>query len=129
MTKTRASLQATMQADAAVLRSAASLERAADTVERVQAEVHHLGVPVGAEAAGAADVSGSRREADPTAPAIGFGRAAVELANLATVARALCASARARTESRGAHARDDHPDLDPHQRVRYVIGGPDHPGP
>ncbi|MGH9112939.1 MAG: pyridine nucleotide-disulfide oxidoreductase, partial [Acidimicrobiales bacterium] len=51
----------------------------------------------------------------------------VELGNLATVAGALCAGALARSESRGAHARSDHPDVDPAQRVRYFVGGPVRP--
>ena len=46
-----------------------------------------------------------------------------ELRNLATVGAALAAGALARTESRGAHARTDFPDLDPAQRVRYVTSG------
>jgi L-aspartate oxidase len=46
-----------------------------------------------------------------------------ELRNLATVGAALAAGAQARTESRGAHARTDFPQLDPAQRVRYVTGG------
>ncbi|HZA85834.1 MAG TPA: FAD-binding protein [Acidimicrobiales bacterium] len=99
VTKARASLQRSMTAGAGVLRSAASLDRAR-------------------EAAGLA-VAGA------TGPAAVPGPDVVELDNLATVARALCACALARTESRGAHARSDHPDLDPAQRVRYVVGGPD----
>ena len=43
-----------------------------------------------------------------------------ELANLAAVARALLASAAARTETRGAHARLEHPGTDPSWRCRLV---------
>jgi len=49
--------------------------------------------------------------------------AALEAANLLTVARALVCAASARTESRGTHARSDHPDADPAQRRRLVCGG------
>jgi L-aspartate oxidase len=90
----REALQRAMTADAGVLRSADSLERARD-------------------AAGAA-LAGTRR--DQSADGDDW-----ELANLATVGCALVASALARTESRGAHARSDFPDVDPRQRVRYVV--------
>ena len=53
-------------------------------------------------------------------------RASVEAANLALAARALLAAATVRTESRGAHVRLDHPQLDPDRsrstRVRLVDG-------
>ena len=49
--------------------------------------------------------------------------AALEAANLLTVARALVCAASARTESRGTHARSDHPDTDPAQCRRLVCGG------
>ncbi len=101
VTKSRASLQQAMTAGAGVLRSAASLARAREAAELAFAEA-----------------------TAPAAPAPGPD--VVELGNLAMVARALCAGALARTESRGAHARTDHPDVDPAQRVRYV-GGPGPP--
>ena len=44
-----------------------------------------------------------------------------ELANLTTLARAVTAAALARTESRGAHSRIDHPDRDEAQRRRVVV--------
>jgi len=44
-----------------------------------------------------------------------------EVANLAEVARAVVATATARTESRGAHSRRDHPLTDPAQRHRLVL--------
>jgi L-aspartate oxidase len=92
----REALQRAMTADAGVLRSAGSLERARDAATSVLARA-----PVDGSSAGAA----------------------CELANLATVGWALATSALARTESRGAHARTDHPDIDPAQRLRYVVGG------
>ena len=47
-----------------------------------------------------------------------------ELGNLLQLGAALLASARARTESRGAHARSDHPQTDPHWRRRLIHGAP-----
>jgi L-aspartate oxidase len=44
-----------------------------------------------------------------------------EVANLILVARALLAAATAREESRGAHARVDHPDTSPDFRLRLVV--------
>jgi L-aspartate oxidase len=56
------------------------------------------------------------------------GRAAGELANLVTVARALLAAAGARHETRGAHARRDHPRAEPRWRCRLVHGAAASPG-
>jgi L-aspartate oxidase len=92
----RGTLQRDMTAGAGVLRSAESLEHARDVA--------------------AAALARARREPSPDG-------ATCELANLATVGWALASGALARTESRGAHARTDHPDVDPRQRLRYVIGG------
>ncbi|HXH56149.1 L-aspartate oxidase [Iamia sp.] len=47
--------------------------------------------------------------------------AACEMANLAEVARALVSASGARTESRGAHSRRDHPATDPAQRHRIFL--------
>jgi len=46
-----------------------------------------------------------------------------ELRNLATVGRLLCAAARAREESRGAHTRTDFDQTRDELRVRFVAGG------
>jgi L-aspartate oxidase len=51
----------------------------------------------------------------------GSGVASWELANLAAVASALLVAADARTESRGAHTRDDWPETDPDLALRLVI--------
>ena len=91
----RAQLQRAMTAHAGVLRSAASLT-AATAAATAAGEVAARAVP---------------------------GAPAAELRNLATMAVALAAAARARSESRGAHARTDFPALDEAQRVRYVAGG------
>jgi L-aspartate oxidase len=86
-------LQRAMTANAGVLRSAASLARAADAVGRA-----------------AGRVAGSPTD-----------RATHELANLADVGSALVAAAAARRESRGAHTRTDFPETTEHGRVRFVI--------
>jgi L-aspartate oxidase len=96
----RAALQRALSLDAGVLRTAASLDRAAAAVAEA-----------GAVTAALAD--------GPTA----LTPAACELANLVEVGRAVCSAAAARTESRGAHTRSDFPDTAPDQRLRYVIGG------
>ena len=45
--------------------------------------------------------------------------------NLLTIARALVAAASARTESRGAHTREDYPETSPALRLRFVHGRAD----
>jgi L-aspartate oxidase len=97
--KQRERLQRAMTEGAGVVRSAASLERAAAEV----AEAAQVA------AAGGADAN----------------RAAGELANLAVLAGALLVSAYAREETRGSHARSDHPDPSPHWRRRIVHAGVD----
>jgi L-aspartate oxidase len=87
-----------MSAGAGVLRDADSLARAGEVAD-------DLAATVAAAAADAASV--------PTA--------AYEVANLVEVARALVVAAAERTESRGAHARQDHPATDPTQRHRIVL--------
>ncbi|HET9609253.1 MAG TPA: FAD-binding protein [Acidimicrobiales bacterium] len=110
---TRAHLQRFMTADAGVLRSAGSLATAAAAAVAV------------AQALGATPppVPEPGPSTPPARPEPG-GAGAWELRNLATVAAALCAAAGERAESRGAHARTDHPETSSHHRVRYVVGGP-----
>ncbi|HYZ97826.1 MAG TPA: FAD-binding protein [Acidimicrobiales bacterium] len=93
----RGELQRAMTADAGVLRSAESLERARRA---------------------AATALAAARTAVPDPSSAG---ATDELANLGTVAWALCAAASARTESRGAHARSDFPDTSDDHKQRYVV--------
>lgn len=52
-----------------------------------------------------------------------------EARSLLPLARLTAAAALARTESRGAHWRDDYPDTDPAQRVRRVVVRPDAESP
>ncbi len=82
-----------MTLDAGVLRTAESLAAA-------QKALAELGAPIG--------------EA-PSAPEL-------EVANLLEVGRALLATASAREESRGAHARRDFPNVDPAFHHRIVRG-------
>jgi len=91
--KRRDRLQRAMTEGAGVVRSAGSLARAEATV----AAVH---------AAAPADGPGDRAEG--------------ELANLVTAARSVLAAAAARTETRGAHARSDFPELSSGWRRRIV---------
>jgi L-aspartate oxidase len=90
--KLREGLQQSMTSGAGVVRSAESIDRAAATLARVEAE-------------------------QPGARAGGSG---VELANLVTLAGALLDSACLREESRGAHSRSDFPETDPAGRYRLV---------
>jgi L-aspartate oxidase len=74
----------------------------------------------------AESLDGARAVVDEVAALLGGGStsaAAGELANLLELAGALLASALARTESRGAHARREYPDTDPSWRRRLVHGG------
>jgi L-aspartate oxidase len=90
--KMREELQAAMTEGAGVLRSSESLDRVGACVKDVRARMH---------------------EVSP-------GRDAGELANLVDLARALLRAAAARTETRGAHARRDHPEALPQWRWRLL---------
>ena len=94
VTKVRDTLQRAMTRGAGVVRSEASLQGARAAVAEASAAL-----------------------ADPAASV-----AAGELANLLQLADALLASATARTESRGAHARAEYPDTEPSWRRRLVHG-------
>ncbi len=94
--KLRDSLQRTMTSGAGVVRSAHSLDGAAEGVAEVATALGDRTVSV----------------------------AAGELGNLLQLADALLVSARSRTESRGAHSRSDYPDTVPRWRVRQVHGQP-----
>ena len=94
MTKLRDIVQRAMTRGAGVVRSAESLGGARAVIDEV-ADV--LGDPDGSVRAG-------------------------EVANLLQLADALLVSAERRTESRGAHARRDYPEIDPAWRRRLVHG-------
>jgi L-aspartate oxidase len=73
----------------------------------------------------ARSLAGARAVVDDATAALGDGAASAgagELANLLRLADALLASALARTESRGAHARREYPETDPSWRLRLVHG-------
>jgi L-aspartate oxidase len=92
--KLRDALQQTMTGGAGVVRSARSLDDAAAAVDELAAALGDRTASVGAG----------------------------ELGNLVQLADALLGSARARTESRGAHARSEFPGTDPAWRRRLVHG-------
>ena len=95
--KARDELQRAMTDGAGVVRSAASLARAGGTVAAV------------------AEALGPGRPVD---------RSRGELANLITASTSVLASATLRTETRGAHARSDFPDVSAAWQCRIVDGGP-----
>jgi L-aspartate oxidase len=89
-----------------------------DTVQR--AMTRGAGVVRSAES-----LAGARAVVEETASVLGGASASVgagELSNLLRLADALLASALARTESRGAHARREYPDAVPSWRRRLVHG-------
>jgi len=90
---TREELQRAMTAGAGVLRSASSLAATTEVVHQIAKRVESADESPGAW----------------------------ELRNLIDLGRALLHSAEAREESRGAHTRSDHPDLDDALRVRLVL--------
>jgi len=95
--KARDQLQRAMTEGAGVVRSGGSLARAGGTVAAL---------------------------AEALAEGTATDRARGELANLLTAASSILASATLRTETRGAHARNDYPTLDDAWRCRIVDGGP-----
>ncbi|MYT33493.1 MULTISPECIES: L-aspartate oxidase [unclassified Streptomyces] len=92
----RTAVQRIMTAGAGVLRSAASLARAADDLDRLHRE--------------AVEAASDPAPASVKAPEPGV--EAWEATNLLCVARVLVAAARRREETRGCHWREDHPDRD-----------------
>ena len=96
----RQDLQHAMSTDAGVMRSAEGLAACTEVVRSTLAGL------------------------DPSATDV----ATAEVRNLAQIALVLVAAATARTESRGTHARVDHPATDPAQRHRLVVSGVPHSG-
>ncbi|MDX6759628.1 MULTISPECIES: L-aspartate oxidase [Streptomyces] len=97
----RYEIQRIMTDGAGVLRSAASLEAAADALE-------------GLYAAALNDLEAHGKTAEP-------GVDTWEATNLLCVARVLVAAARRREETRGCHWREDHPDRDDARWRRHLV--------
>jgi len=120
--KARAELQRAMTTGVGVVRDEGSLAEAHRVIVAV-------GGAVGPEPRSALD-GAPGRGAEPEPRAGEDLVAQGELRNLVTVGAAMVRAARARTESRGAHTRGDHPDTDPTWRCRLVHGAPSGaPGP
>ncbi|MCL6301002.1 L-aspartate oxidase [Streptomyces kronopolitis] len=92
--ETRGAVQRIMTAGAGVLRSAESLAQASAALDRLHREAAGTGAPTAAHKAPEPGVE------------------AWEATNLLCVARVLVAAAQRRTETRGCHWREDHPERD-----------------
>ncbi|WP_338677459.1 L-aspartate oxidase [Streptomyces sp. SCSIO 30461] len=105
--ETRHEIQQIMTQGAGVLRSAASLDAAAQALDALYLAAGH--------------------DADESTPAAGIAKAAVpgvdswETSNLLLVSRVLVAAARERAETRGCHWREDHPDRDDIEWRRHIV--------
>lgn len=101
-------LQSVMQDKAGIIRDRGKLEEALEDVLRLGGRARKGPVP-------------GNREYNP-----GW-HTAIDLHNLLTVSEAVIRAAMERTESRGAHTRDDHPDKDPEWGGRNLVvrKGPD----
>ncbi|MHC5703159.1 L-aspartate oxidase [Streptomyces sp. PKU-MA01144] len=100
----RHEIQRIMTDGAGVLRSAASLEQAADALEALHLSARHECCATDAAA----------KAAEP-------GVESWEATNLLLVARVLVAAARERTETRGCHWREDHPGRDDAGWRRHIV--------
>jgi L-aspartate oxidase len=97
----RYGIQRIMTEGAGVLRSAESLARAADRLERIHTEAREA-------------LESDGKTAEPCVETW-------EVANLCLVARVLVAAARRRTETRGCHWREDHPERDDGAWRRHLV--------
>ncbi|MFD7611882.1 L-aspartate oxidase [Streptomyces sp. NPDC059828] len=104
--ETRHEIQRIMTQGAGVLRSAASLDAAAQALERLYQAARH----------DAQDDTPARgaKAAEP-------GVESWEASNLLLVSRVLVAAARERAETRGCHWREDHPDRDDTRWRRHIV--------
>ncbi|MFD5426698.1 L-aspartate oxidase [Streptomyces sp. NPDC127084] len=106
--ETRHEIQRVMTQGAGVLRSAASLDAAAEALEALY-------------------LTAGQDAGEGTTPAAGVAKAAVpgvdswEVSNLLLVSRVLVAAARERAETRGCHWREDHPDRDDTEWRRHIV--------
>ena len=105
-----AELQAMMDRKVGIIRRQADLESALGDLEELSGRAGRAPVPGGR----AYNVAWQQ---------------AIDLRNVLTVARACALAGLARTESRGAHTRDDHPQTDPEWGDYSVIVGPSTDGP
>jgi succinate dehydrogenase / fumarate reductase flavoprotein subunit len=108
--RVRADLQARMMATASVFRTEESLSEMAEALGELRARYRTVSI----------DDTGSVFNSDLTE--------ALELGYLLDLAEALVVSARARTESRGAHFRDDHPKRDDVEWMRHSLARRDDDG-
>lgn len=99
----RESLMETMWNDVGILRTGEGLARAATALDGLAAAVMQCGVP----------------EGDRRYNLTWMDR--LNLENLILVSRAVCAAAIARTDSRGAHFREDHPTTSELETSRYTV--------
>jgi fumarate reductase flavoprotein subunit len=99
----REGLLETMWNDVGILRSGESLARGAAALDDLRDAVGHCGVP----------------DADRRYNLTWTDR--LNLENLIQVSRTICAAAQARTDSRGAHFREDHPATSDLATSRYTV--------
>jgi len=101
--KVRSALQETMTENVSVLRTENSLSTALDRIDDYRARAQDVVV----------DDKGKRFNTDLMD--------AVELGYMVDYAEAIAASARHRTESRGAHSREDYPDRNDDKWLRHTL--------
>src|SRR5205085_8960510 len=99
----REGLLETMWDDVGILRSGEGLARGATALDDLQDEVARCGVP----------------DSDRRYNLTWTDR--LNLENLVQVSRTICAAAQARTDSRGAHFREDHPTTSDLSTSRYTV--------
>ncbi|BAT57636.1 fumarate reductase flavoprotein subunit [Variibacter gotjawalensis] len=99
----RRELQSVMWDDVGILRTAEGLDRAAYTLQRLSADIAAIGVPA----------------PEPRYNLTWMDRINIE--NMILVSRAICAAALARTDSRGAHFREDFPERGSLEDSRYTV--------